>query len=162
MAKTSRGLEAAPARRRAATALIVLGSLLAPTAYAGLGEAVDSVQRDHVALHGTTLAVTPMQAYDLHEITTADGTRVRQYVSRSGTVFAVAWSGRSMPDLHVLLAQHYEQYLAAATAHRGSHHVLNVATAGLVLNVTKLPRASTGSAHVPALVPAGTSVQELR
>jgi hypothetical protein len=162
MAKTSSGLDAALTPPRASAVLIVLGSLLAPAAHAGLGEAMDSVQRDHVALHGTTLVVTPMQAYDRHEITTADGTRVRQYVSRSGTVFAVAWTGRSLPDLTIVLAKHYDEYMTAATSHHTSHKVLNVATPGLVLNVTRLPRGFAGSAQLPALLPPGTSVQEFR
>lgn len=162
MAKTSRDPLAPPPLRRGPAVLIVLGTLLAPAAHAGLGEAVASVSRDQTALRATTLAVTPMQAYDVHEITTADGTHVRQYVSRAGTVFAVAWSGRSLPDLKVVLASHYGEYLTAASAHHYNHHVLNVVTPGLVLNVTRLPRGFAGGAHVPALLPAGTSVQELR
>jgi hypothetical protein len=87
---------------------------------------------------------------------------VRQYVAPTGTVFAVAWSGTSPPNLQVLLAKHYDEYVAAASVHRGSHHVLSIATSSLVLNVTRLPRASTGNAHVPALLPANTSAQEIR
>lgn len=162
MVKTLRGSAAPPARRHAAAALIIVGSLVASVAHAALGEPVDSVQRDHEALLGTTLTVTPMQAYDVHETTIADGTTIRQYVSRSGTVFAVAWSGRSLPSLQVLLGKHYDAYVTAAAAHRGSHHVFNVATPDFVLSITRITRASSGSAHVPALLPPGTSVQELR
>jgi hypothetical protein len=162
MVNTVRGTAASPGRRHASVALIAAGSLFASVAHAGLGETVDSVRRDHEALHGTTLTVTPMQAYDIHETTLADGSTVRQYVSHSGTVFAVAWSGRGLPSLQVLLAKHYDEYVTAAAAHRGSHHVFNVATPDLVVSITRITRASSGRVHVPALVPAGTSVQELR
>ena len=131
-------------------------------AHAGLGEPRESVARDHAALQGSTLTVTSAAAYEVHETVISDGTRVRQFVAPAGTVFAVAWSGRSLPNLQVLLAQHYPEFVAAAAAHRGSHHVLEISTPGLVLNVTKLPRASSGYAHVPALLPANASVQELR
>jgi len=150
------------ARPLAAAALTAAGVLLGGTAQAGLGEPVASVARDHAALRGTALTVSPAGSFDVHETTLEDGTRVRQYAAPGGTVFAVAWTGTSLPNLQVLLGQHYGEYLAAAAAHRGSHHLLSVATPGLVLTVTKLARASSGSAHVPALLPANTSVQDLR
>jgi hypothetical protein len=157
------GLNVAVTRALAlALALLGFGLTLAPAAYAGLGEAVESVQRDHAALRGTALAVTPTQAYDLHEITTAEGTRVREYVSRAGTVFAVTWSGPSLPNLKVVLGQHYDEYAAAATGHRGNHHVFTMATAGLVLHIRKLPRGFTGGAHVPTLLPTGVAAQDIR
>jgi hypothetical protein len=162
MAKTPRDAGAPPASRRAATALIIVGSLVASVAHAGLGEPADSVPRDHVALSGVTLRVTPMKSFDVHETTTADGTRVRQYVSHVGTVFAVAWSGRALPALPVVLAKHYDAYLSATKEHRGNHHVLSIATPELVLSVVRLPRGFTGSAYVPALLPPGTSAQELQ
>lgn len=162
MAKTLRGTSAPSARWRATAALIVVGSLVAPAAHASLGEPVDSVQRDHEALGGVLLAVTSAKSYDTHETTMADGTRVRQYVSHVGTVFAVAWSGRALPALPVILAKHYDEYLAATRTHRGNHHVLTIASPDLVLSVVRLPRGFTGSAYVPALLPPGTSVQELQ
>jgi hypothetical protein len=67
-----------------------------------------------------------------------------------------------MPDLKVLLASHHAEYLAGAQARRGSHHVLALNTEGLVLRVTRLPRGIAGSAHVPALVPAGMDIQDIR
>jgi hypothetical protein len=150
-----------PYNRRAGVAL-ALGLCAAGAAQAGLGERVESVPRDHAALRGAALKVTPMANYDLHEITTANGDRVREYVSGDGTVFATTWSGHSMPDLKVVLATHYAEYVAGAQAHRAGHHVFSMDTDGLALRVVKLPRGLAGSARVPALVPAGMSVQDIR
>jgi hypothetical protein len=150
-----------PYNWRAGVAL-ALGLCLASAAQAGLGDRVESVPRDHAALHGAALKVTPMANYDVHEITSAGGARVREYVSRDGTVFATTWSGPTMPDLKVVLASHYEEYAAGAQAHRGSHHVFAMDTDGLVLRVVKLPRGLAGSARVPALVPPGMSIQDIR
>jgi hypothetical protein len=162
MAKTIRDEIASRAKHGALAVVATLGALLAPAAQAGLGEPVDSVQRDHAALRGTTLAVTPMRSYEVHETTTVDGIRLRQYVSRTGTVFAVAWSGPALPDLKLVLGSQYDAYLAAATAHHGSHHVMNIATPELALNIAKHSRGFTGHAHLPALLPVDTSAQELR
>jgi hypothetical protein len=142
-------------------AWIAAAAALATTpAFAGLGESVTTIARDHAALRGASLKVTPKAAFDLHEITTAEGSRVREYVSKSGTVFAVAWSGL-MPDLHVLLAGHYAEYQAATEARHANRRVLSIATPGLSLNIMKLPRGFAGSAQVPSLMPAGTSAQDL-
>ena len=148
---------------------ILTGSLLltaalvtAPAAPAGLGEGTASIARDHAALHGHALQITPMQSYDRHELTTASGTKVREYASRDGTVFAVAFAGPSVPDLKVLLGARYDEYARAVAARAGNHHVLSINSPGLVMQVIKLPRGLIGRAHVPALLPAGVSPGDLR
>ncbi len=150
------------ARRCALVAAGALCLLVSTAVHAGLGELVDSIGRDHLALGGKTLTVTPAVAYDIHETTTADGARIRQYVSRSGTVFAVAWSARTQPDLSILLAKQHDAYISATNAHHGNRHVFTVSTPELVISVLRVPRGFEGAAHVPALVPAGTSTSELR
>jgi hypothetical protein len=147
--------------RHAAIAL-TFGLFVAGGAHAGLGERAESVARDHATLHGTALRVTPMSNYQVHEITAEHGGRVREYVSSEGQVFATTWSGPVMPDLKVVLAGHYPDYVAGVQAHRASHHVLSVATSGMVLQIVKLPRGVAGSAHVPAMVPPGVNVLDIR
>jgi hypothetical protein len=145
----------------AAFSAAMMGLFLMPAAQAGLGEPAASVPRDHAALHGTALTVTPTHAYDLHEITTPE-TRVREYVSRTGTVFAVTWSGRATPDLSVVLGARYSAYAKVAAPRRGGHKVYAVATDDLVLHVTKLPRGFVGEAHAPSLLPAGVTAGDIR
>jgi hypothetical protein len=142
--------------------VLAAGICLAAVAQAGLGEGTDSLSRDRTALGATADVVTPMAAYDLHEITTTDGNRVREYVSRAGTVFGVAWSGRTKPDLSALLAVHYADYLKAAASNHFNHKVLSINGDGFVMQIMKLPRGFVGSAHVPALLPAGTRAQDIR
>jgi Protein of unknown function (DUF2844) len=160
MAKSSVG----STPRDAALLLLALGVVLAaPAAYAGLGEASDSILRDHVAFGGSSLTVTSLAAYDVHETATTDGARVRQYVAHDGTVFAVGWSSRTQVDLRTLLAGHYDAYVAAASVpHGANHHVFSATTPGMVISIMKHPRGFTGAAYVPAAVPAGVSTGELR
>lgn len=145
-----------------ASLAVAAGLALAPVAEAGLGEGVDSIARDHATLRAHAAAVVPMVSYDVHELTMADGGHVREYASRGGTVFAVTFSGRAMPDLGALLGSHYADYVAAMSAHRMNHKVLAINEPGLVMAVVKQPRGIAGSAHVPALLPAGVSARELR
>ncbi len=163
MGKFPVGRRMTPTWRVAGPLLCVGIGLLSASANAGLGEARDSVQRDHLALGGNTLTVTSRDAYDIHETTTADGARVRQYVSHAGTVFAVGWSGRTQADLRTVLASHYDEYVAATRAPHGTnHHVFAATTPGMVISIMKHPRGFTGTAYVPAAVPAGVAAGELR
>jgi hypothetical protein len=90
---------------RAGLALAIVG-LVAPAARAGLGERLDSVQRDQTVLRAASVKVTPLAHCHVHEIATAEGTTVREYVSADGVVFATTWSGPAMPNLNVVLASH--------------------------------------------------------
>ncbi len=161
---------AAPSRSercwRAVGAILLVSSLnlaLASGARAGLGGAVASVERDGTLLKATSHAVTPMASYQLHEMTTPDGVRVREYVSQAGTVFGVAWDGLVKPDLSVLLGQHYGDFSAALAARRTSNHkVFTMASNGIVVSIVKLPRGFRGSASVASLLPSGMSARDVR
>lgn len=145
---------------RRATLLGLL--VLAPAARAALGEDRGTIEADHRALGGASLVVTSTERYELHETRTVDGGVVRQYVNGQGTVFAVTWSARFQPNLGQLLGAHYEEYLSAARARVGGHHVLSVVTPGFVLGIVQRPRGSAGTAHLPALLPQGVRPEELR
>lgn len=130
------------------------------SAQAGLGEIKAFVSADRTAVARSTIQSMP--AYDRTETTDADGTTVREFSARDGKVFAVDFSGPTMPDLKAVLGTHYDSYVAAAKARRGSHHVVSFATDDAVITIVKLPRGFSGHAHVPAAVPAGVDVQTLR
>jgi hypothetical protein len=153
-------------RRRAAlaaaAAVVLLTGAPLGVAFAGLGESAATIARDHAALHGRTLTVTSTAKYEVHESLASDGTRVREFALPGGPVFAVRFEGRHLPDLGVLLASHYAEYLAAARTHRGGHHHFAISTPTLSLEIVRGPRGFTGSARLPDAMPAGVSPQELR
>jgi hypothetical protein len=142
--------------------MLLAGICLSHAALAGLGEGADSLAHDRMALRASADSVTPFNAYDLHEVTTEDGSRVREYMSRSGTIFAVAWSGRSKPDLSALLGAHYADYLKAAASNHVNHKVLSISSGNFAMQIMKLPRGFTGFAYLPALLPSGTAAQDIR
>src|SRR5215475_9542856 len=67
-------------------------------ALAALGGDATSVETDRVSMKGA-LRISPLVAYDIHEIQTPSGTVIREYVSAQGKVFAVTWRGPGLPDL---------------------------------------------------------------
>jgi hypothetical protein len=132
-------------------------------ARAALGGDAASVTSDADALHGV-IHSTPLQQYDIHEITSDNGMRLREFVSRNGVVFAVTWSGPAMPDLQKLLGTSYQTYTTAvaAASHSGLKHSQRIATSDLVVESDGHMRAYSGRAYLPALIPAGTSPADLR
>ena len=153
-------------RRLLLPASLALGALaaLAPPAQAALGGNADSVSADNTAVRGQ-LRATPFVQYDVKEITSGALT-VREYVSRSGQVFAVTWQGPVPPNLRQLLGAYFGRFQgAAAAAHRanpGIHRHFALAQSDLVVQSDGRLRAFHGLAYLPALVPDGVAISQLQ
>lgn len=149
-----------------AARVLLLCILVAPsTAFASLGGTVASVDADRVRAQGALMRIVQSDAYALHEIRSASGTMVREYVNGSGTVFAVAWDGPWLPDLRQVLGDRFDQYQAAMTANqraRKGRGVIAIDEPGLVVQMSGHPRAFTGRAYVPALLPQGIQLESIR
>ncbi len=143
--------------------IIVTGPLHSGAARAGLGGDIACVFGDAAQLRGV-LNSTIGRQFDMAEITADPGIRVREFLNPSGVVFAVSWSGPVMPDLRPLLGAHYAAYSGelAALNHPGLHRSVRFASPDLVVESGGHLRAYTGRAYLPALIPAGVAVTDLR
>jgi len=145
--------------RRAIPVLSIL--LMAAPAWAALGEHVDSVARDAQHLRGE-VRQRAREGYEVHEITAAGGTRVREYAAPSGLVFAVAWDGPRMPDLEALLGGHYAAFRQAVSASGRRRAAVGLRTGDLVVESGGHMRAFRGRAYLPGLVPRALAVTVVR
>jgi hypothetical protein len=145
--------------------LLVLGMnpLWVGPVRAGLGSDAASVLADAAELQGV-VNTEIRQQYDIQEITAETGMRVREFLNRDGIVFAASWSGPVLPDLQRLLGTHFTDYTKALAAlnHPGLHRSVRVTSSELVVESDGHLRAFAGRAYLPALIPAGVSVAELR
>ena len=145
---------------------LVLSVAIFATAHrvdATLGESVDSVQSDREALSAVRGTITVGNGYTVQEIE-SDSTLVREYVSPSGIVFAIAWNGLVHPDLTKLLGSYageYEQALQQ-TPREWDRRRLVVKTNRVVVEKWGHMRNLQGRAYVPALIPPGVSVDEIK
>jgi hypothetical protein len=133
-------------------------------AWASLGGDTASIQADQLYMQGTrrTLAA---ESYTVHEIQAATGAVVREYVSREGKVFGLAWHGPWPPDMRQLLGSYFEQYVQAAKAQSGSRmgrRPLMIEQPGLVVQMGGHPRAFAGVAYVPEMLPPGVRAEEIQ
>lgn len=141
-----------------------LGLIMATTpAWATLGQSEATVTSDQLQMKSEHRVQT-LQDYKIHELTTANGATVREYVSPQGSVFGVTWQGRSTPDMNQLLGT-YINNLQTATAAQTKiqpRRGISVKTKDFVYTNFCRMRVCTGSAYVPSLIPSNVSVEVLR
>jgi hypothetical protein len=119
------------------------------------------VQSDGVLLHGS-ITIADHSSYRLHEIQLPSGTLVREFTGTDGRVFAVSWSGPTIPNLRQTLGRYFDSYVAAAKTTHAGHHHLQIRREDLVVEAGGHMRAFSGLAYLPAAVPGGVNLGNLR
>jgi hypothetical protein len=146
-----------------AAAFCLLATTLAPgIASATLGEDTSTVDKDVTHMRAQR-SVTAAAAYSVHELQLPGGTRVREYSTPSNRVFAVSWSGPSIPDLQQLLGSTYfPRYSAVTETMRGARRPVIVEASDLVIRTGGHPRAFFGVAYLPTQMPAAVHAEQIR
>jgi Protein of unknown function (DUF2844) len=130
-------------------------------ALATLGEDVATVENDRMQMKAQ-LRTTAVAGYTVHEIQTPTNTVVREYVSASGKVFAVSWSGPLLPDFRQTLGRYFDEYNSGASAPRVGRRHLSIQGTDLVVNSHGHMRAFYGNAYVPSLLPPNFSAGDIK
>jgi len=132
-------------------------------AMASLGGTVDTVEVDRAHMNAS-VSVTSNQNFEIHQIQAPEGTIVDEYVSPSGTVFAVAWRGHFMPDLQQILGSYFTQYSTALQSQPRQYgrHPLNIQQTGIVVQTSGQVRNYFGRVYVPSLLPQGFSPDQIQ
>jgi len=139
----------------------VVALTAAAPALAALGGDATSVEADLARMKGA-LRISASAGFTVHEITSSNGTVVREYLSPDGKVFAVTWRGPGIPDLRQMLGDYYGQYAQAASApHLGGHRHLAIEQPGLVVQSSGRLRSFFGHAWAPDLLPQNFSVSAI-
>lgn len=137
-------------------------SVAASPAFAALGGDVASVQADQAHINATR-SVSQSNGYAVHELHSPNGSVVREFVSSSGKVFAIAWQAPSLPDLRQLLGPYFDEFQkAAAQGHKPGHAPVFVEHSGLVVQLGGHMRNFTGRAYLPDQLPSGTRMEDIR
>jgi Protein of unknown function (DUF2844) len=140
---------------------VLASQVICLPAQATLGENVTTVENDRVQMKAQ-LRTMSVAGYTVHEITTPSNTAIREYVSASGQVFAVAWDGPILPDFKQTFGRYYDEYHGSATTHRVGQRQLIIEHADLVVHSTGRMRAFRGTAYVPSLLPSNFSVADIK
>ena len=153
--------------RPATLAAILMALGFSVPAMASLGGNVGSIQADTAHMNANVTR-TASDTYETHQLQSPTGTVVNEYLSSSGTVFAVTWHGPFMPDMQQILGSYFQQYSAALSSQASSQprqygrHPLNIRQPGLVVQTGGHMRAHWGRVYIPALTPEGVSPEQLQ
>jgi hypothetical protein len=137
----------------------ILLSILAAAAFpagATLGGSAESVVTDQSKLHAKR-AVVERRDYTIHEITSDDGTLVREYVTPDGKVFGVSWTGPTIPDLTQLLGTYNAEFQTAVHAKRSRRSSVAIHNSDLVVQSSGHMRAFHGRAYLNSMLPSGVT-----
>jgi len=156
-----------------------LVSIGAPSiARATLGEPAASVAADAAQMNATEgvntarpLPGLPGQNaptsgnFTVERLTTPEGTVVSEYIGQNGTVFAVTWRGPTPPDVAALLGTYFKQYSDAADSGAPSPfgvHASSVHASDVTVETAGNMALFWGRAYLPAALPAGVSLSEIK
>lgn len=141
-------------------------ALIGHAAHAELGGAHATVDRDQAHMRALFRQSQPTPNFSTEEMSLPRGTVVREYISPSGQVFGVSWSGPAMPDLKQLLGawadrarQGVEDFHAAHGSVRGP---VAVNTPDFVLQMGGRMGSHTGRAWLPAALPPGVTSDDIQ
>lgn len=135
--------------------------LLPGLAFAALGQRIDLSSSAPVA--GRQLTAAAIGApYRVVQDQDAAGRVIRQFVAGDGTVFAVAWSGATLPDLQQLLGDYFPAFRQAQQSNRRGLNALQGGAGGFVVQSRGRLGAFSGFAYDSALLPAGVTVDQLK
>ncbi|MTV39371.1 DUF2844 domain-containing protein [Duganella radicis] len=148
--------------RRAFTLMLFLSLLQGALAWAALGSAPSNFgtattqSRQASRLAATATAASSEAVYTVTQSTLDSGTVVREYSDAGGTVFAVSWSGPTLPDLRTLLGDKFAVMTSSAAKRpKAGHSQLAVEQSDVVIVSNGHMRAFTGQAWIPGALPAG-------
>lgn len=135
-------------------------------ALAGLGGTVDSFKNDSTPVtilrHSVaTTSSSTATSYSTQQMHDDAGNLITEYVSTSGVVFALTWRGMFKPDLHQLLGHYFQTYLAVEASSTGRQSQIVNQDSVVVISEGRL-RNFHGKAYIPALIPNGFSLDDLK
>lgn len=134
-------------------------------ASASLGSDVTSVNDDRAKMQGALMSITRNERFEVHQLQAANGSTVREYVSPTGTVFAVSWEGPWLPDLRQVLGNYFDAYQRTVPAVRNarrSHGPMTFRSGDMVVQIGGHPRAFVGRAYIEHLMPQGMQAETIR
>jgi hypothetical protein len=135
--------------------ILALGTV---PAWAVLGQNESSVSVDQQYLRSAD-RVQAFQAYKVHELTAANGTIVREYVSPKGLVFGVAWQGHSMPNLQQLLGTYVTELQQGQRTRVVRRRAVTIQADDFVFSNGGHLRFFRGRVYVPSSVPSNVTAE---
>jgi hypothetical protein len=131
----------------------------------GATSGTTAVMRSASSSAATSTTSSSGGSYTVRTTSLGNNNVVREYISASGDVFGLAWSGPQMPDLNSLLGSYFPQYVAGVANSRklrGGRGPGIVQDSGLVVYSGGHMGAFSGQAYLPQALPAGVTAADIQ
>ncbi len=141
----------------------VLLGMASTNSWAALGSDESSISHEAQGLGGDP-QVTHHEHYSVHEMS-RQWSRVREYAAGNGKVFALAWKGKTHPDLSGLMGPYLKDFKSAiGHAREHVHHggVLSISENGLHVEMGGHMGAVYGRVWLEDQVPAGMDLGDVQ
>lgn len=142
----------------------MLSPAMLVSAWAALGQPGATVERDRAMMKGKQQSRSGA-GYTVETITVA-GMEIKEYVSLNGDVFAVVWKGTGVPDLKLLLGEHFDEYREEVTAARKRmprvREPFRMKSDRLVVERAGHSRSLWGRAYLPSHLPSGIRPEDIQ
>jgi hypothetical protein len=143
--------------------LIFLVCFYCEAAFAELGAAASYLGGQQSVTKKQTINGATLQNYHVTETVLVSGTRVREYILGSGTVFAVSWNGPFLPNLQSILGKHFDTMVTeAGKVSRAGNSQLRISRPEVSIFSGGHMGAYEGHAWISQDFPAGFSVQDIQ
>jgi len=136
-------------------------------AWAGLGEDRSMLEKDKKHLgytHQSQLNLTAShKPYTVDQLSLGNES-VMEYHTLDGVCFAVTWVGSVQPEISSLLGKYSDEHAKALTnrpTNKLSRRFGRVESANITVERFGVANHFSGRAYVPALIPAGVSLDEI-
>lgn len=139
------------------SSLFAFGLTLSGICCAELGGTTASILAEQKQFN-SQLTSTQQNSYSIYTQTLTSGTSIQEYVAPSGIVFAISWSGPTLPNIQAIFGNYYANYLSAAEQARRS---IYTSSETLVIQSTGMMGAFQGFAFLPKQAPAGFTINNL-
>lgn len=148
---------------RAKVLLTAVLIAVSSASYAALGSAPSTFRAEAGSGPAPKSMKSARANFTVNEVLLETGTRVREYVSNEGVVFAVSWKGQFAPDLRELLGKHFDTMVEErANKPRAGNSQLMVKNDELVIHSRGHMRSMEGVAYLPSKLPAGVALKDIQ
>ena len=131
----------------------------APPARAELG---GPANKEAIQIQDLSPVVAVDQHLNVFQLKMASGTQINEYTNADNVVVAVTWQGPTLPNLKLLLGEHFQTFANRSTEHSVSHRSAEFHTDDLVVQSHGQMRNFAGRAYLPKLLPAGFNIDQIK
>ncbi|PRC92061.1 hypothetical protein S2091_3196 [Solimicrobium silvestre] len=122
-----------------------------------------TVAKEAVQIKEQSSIVATDQTLNVYQVKMPSGTQIKEYANADGVVVAVTWQGPTLPNLKVLLGDHFDEFANRKPSSLAiNRRSAAIHTDDLVVQSHGQMRSFAGFAYLPKLLPPGFNLDQIK